>query len=459
MYKKIEKYLQQNIYPFHMPGHKRNPAFLPQNLLGLDLTEIPSMDVLSAPTDMIKELQGKIASFYGADESFLLVNGASAGVMAAVCYAGEKIVLARNAHVSAYRGLTFSGARPKYILPQIMPGGLAGGVVLENFPEGHALLVVSPTYEGFTSHIATIAKEVHAKGGILIVDEAHGAHFPFHKNFPAHALACGADIVVNSFHKTLPALSQTAVIHANRARIDIEKLRFYVNAFQTTSPSYMLMAATDFMLEKLWGESRFFDEYVSRLKRLRSELKSDVLRLTDRFPTFNMNPAPGAERCAFGEPSLFGVHDKDEGKLNFTAHTEETAEEISRLLANEYGVQMEMANGQHLLAMTSVADTDEGFDRLQLAMEDISKKLTPTRLPLDKKPMPQLEAKPILPEVLMSPREALALPSRRVSVKEAVGQVSAELVAKYPPGVAAIVPGERVMNGACENIIEMISII
>jgi arginine/lysine/ornithine decarboxylase len=410
MFQEINKYLSRGIYPFHMPGHKRNADFFPPNLHSFDITEIPEMDVLSAPTGIIKKFSERISSIYGSKESFFLTNGASAGIAAAICAAcTENTVLfaPRNAHVSLYNGLIFSGAKPMYYLPET-ENGLAVGVspdVFDNMPQGAVAFVVSPAYEGFISDIETISKKVHARGGLLIVDEAHGAHFAFHDYFPKTALQQGADIVINSLHKTLPAVSGCAVLHVREGSAELPKLRFYINAMQTTSPSYMLMAGCDFMLDKLTPQ--LFEEYVSRLKRFRQN----------------------ASGCALSLENRYGIIDA--GKLLFSLNSESS--KIAEIAAREYGIQFEMSRGRHILAMTSAADTDEGFLRLERAVKGIK------NIPCS--PLP--ENKPIiLPEIVMTPREAMH--SETEETQEAIGRISAELIADYPPGIALAVPGERI---------------
>lgn len=444
MYKKVSEYLSRDIYPFHMPGHKRNANFLPPfppGLAALDLTEIPEMDVLSSPEGIIKEFQEKIADFYGAGRSFFLVNGTSAGIVAAVCAfaaCGENIFgenketpvfVPRNAHVSLYNGLIFSGARPTYFLPEITSCGLAGGVspsFFDSLPRGAAVFIVSPTYEGFVSDIAAIAQKVHARSGVLIVDEAHGAHFSFHKYFPKSALSQGADIVINSFHKTLPAFSGCAVLHV-RQGLDLPRLRFYINAMQTSSPSYMMMAACDFMLEKLWESPDLFEEYVLRLEDIRRELpgaaESAALRLY------------GRERVGEG-----AIYDIDEGKLLF--HSSLAAEEASDIMARKYKVQLEMAKGRHLLAMTSVADTKEGFTCLKAAVSGLNEKFAPSYTFATQMRSHEL------PEAVLTPREAMLQKSEELPREKAIGRISAELIVDYPPGIALVAPGERI----CERV-------
>jgi lysine decarboxylase len=274
----------------------------------------------------------------------------------------------------------------------------------DDLPQNAVVFVTSPTYEGFMANIAEIAEKVHARGGLLVVDEAHGAHFAFHEYFPKSALSLGADIVINSLHKTLPTMSGMAVLHMKKgAKVDASRLRFFVNAMHTTSPSYFLLAQCDFALGKLWENPAFFDEYVSRLKNLRTQL----------------NPIPT----------------DDPTKLLFK--TDISAEKVAKILVDEYKIQPEMARGQSLLFMTSVADTEEGFERLVGAVHGIKKHIVPT------KKLSTLFFS-TLPKIVISPREAMLAQHEIVPAAQAVGRISAELVVEYPPGIPLLVPGERV---------------
>ncbi|MCL2355698.1 MAG: aminotransferase class I/II-fold pyridoxal phosphate-dependent enzyme [Defluviitaleaceae bacterium] len=484
MYKELEALISRGAYPFHMPGHKRNPAFFPPDLFRFDVTELPETDVLSAPAGMIKNLQQRVADFYGADESFLLTNGSSAGVAAAICATGSanadtgfspaSVFLPRNAHVSAVNGLVLSGAMPTWFMPEIFREGicadLAGGVSPKNFdnmPRGATALVVSPTYEGFVSDIATIAQKVHERDGILIVDEAHGAHFAFHDFFPTHALACGADIVINSFHKTLPMLSGCAVVHVKGRRADVSRLRFFINAMQTTSPSFLMMAQCDFAFEKLRAEPEWFEEYVRRLRRVRKEFRQAAA--SGRFSRASI-----CERAIFHSLGTHGIFDIDESKLLF--HTNANAAEISEILARDGGVQFEMAAGNHLLAMTSPADTEEGFSRLQKALAGTENEAAPPesgfagnsenrqgRTIADSRDRSERSQNRTLaapfdapPEIIMSPREAMMLPSEEVPAEAAIGRISAEIIAEYPPGIALLVPGEKIKQPAGRKTVRVV---
>jgi arginine/lysine/ornithine decarboxylase len=192
MIKQLRQYLSDDIYSFHMPGHKRNPAFLPPDLPYWDITEISGMDNLHAPHGIIDQLQKRLCAAYGADESYLLVNGSSVGILAAVfaacvaCINSPKdppVHISRNAHKSVFNALALCGGVPIYIQPEYYPDGLVGGVAPEAFSSARVAVVTCPTYEGLVCDIKAIADRVHANDGILIVDEAHGAHFSKERAF------------------------------------------------------------------------------------------------------------------------------------------------------------------------------------------------------------------------------------------------------------------------------------
>ncbi|MCL2421393.1 MAG: aminotransferase class I/II-fold pyridoxal phosphate-dependent enzyme, partial [Defluviitaleaceae bacterium] len=344
LYEELEQYINQKRYPFHMPGHKGNPAFLPPSaLISLDVTELDETDNLHSPAGCIKETERRIAGLYGADESFLLVNGSTSGIVVAigaVCGDGDVLAVARNCHRSVFSGMALAGAKPVYFLPKT--GSLfaeevtvkAVADVLKQNPEVKAVVITSPTYEGVVSDIQSIADVVHSRDCILIVDEAHGAHFPFHQAFPKGALLQGADIVVHSFHKTLPAFSQSAAVHVKGQRVDIQRLRQCLSCIQTSSPSYLIMAATDYMLNILQRNPVCFEKYVENLLDLRKTLEEVLLA------------QPGA----------------DISKLVLAVSE-------GNKIAKESHLAFEMIKDRYILAMTSVADTQAGFDALKTAMK------------------------------------------------------------------------------------------
>ena len=402
LYEELEQYNKQRPYPFHMPGHKGNPAFLPPiQLSHLDVTELENTDNLHNPTSCIKETERRISKLYGADASFLLVNGSTSGIVAAICAIcneGDLLAVDRNCHRSVHSGMILSGAKPVYFWPN-----------RGEIPKAKAVIVTSPTYEGFVLDIAAIAKEVHSWGGILIVDEAHGAHFPFHDIFPKGALLQGADVVVHSFHKTLPAFSQSAVLHVKG--LDIAPFRKQLSYIQTSSPSYLIMAATDYMLNTLQSSKHYFEGYVENLLDFR-KAASDLL-----------------------------IPNDDIGKLILA----------NPKIAKTPGLAFELTTPAYTLAMTSVADTKEGFDRLASAIKGFK----------GTSPFAGFGAEPrgfALPEVVFSPKEASTKKTKKARLKDSIGEVSGSFVAPFPPGIPLLAPGERIEQEYPDCEIEIILI-
>jgi len=443
LYENLSQYARRGLYPFHMPGHKGNINFMPPatEWLKLDVTELDETDNLHAPQASILETQRRISLFYGADESFLLVNGATAGIMAAIfchCNAGDTIAVARNCHRSVFSGMAWAGANPAYFLPEVTEEGLASRVspstvkdVLSRNASIKAVIITSPTYEGYVSDINAIAEITHEHDCILIVDEAHGAHFLFHSAFPQSALECGANIVIQSFHKTLPTFSQNAVLHTKGLATNASKrLKLALQCLQTSSPCFLLMATTDYMLNLLWKEPAHFDSYVENLLNLRNKLsKNHNIRLLEREKS----------------------HEKsyDIGKIVLTVPHGKNGNTLSQQLSEEFGLKMEMSSQSHILAMTSVADNLRAFERLAEAISlidadygtDINQeKASPTKHP----PMQ------LLPEIILPPREALGKPSRPALIAESIGKISGGFVMPYPPGIPILAPGERISQAVQE---------
>jgi len=279
---RLKEYGKSDFYAFHMPGHKRQEELgitLFPNPFSVDITEIDGFDNLHHPEGILKESMERAAAVYGADRTYYLVNGSTCGILAAISSAvsdGKKLLMARNSHKSAYHAAMLNRMETEYIYPEIIEeSGIQGGIepgelrrILEADKENRigAVFLTSPTYEGIVSDIKSLAEIVHERGIPLIVDEAHGAHFAFYEGegenrqtgrlFPRSALHCGADLVIQSIHKTLPSLTQTAVLHLKEGIADRERLEFYLRIYQSSSPSYVMMASIDNCIEYMAGEGR-----------------------------------------------------------------------------------------------------------------------------------------------------------------------------------------------------------
>jgi len=365
LYDFLSNYTKSNVYPFHMPGHKRNRAFLPDDLPRFDITEIPGSDNLRSPSGILSDFRSFISETFKADESFLLLNGSTAGVLASIIYASHiqknnnEIILHRQSHVSAYNGVLLANMHPVFIDAEPTDYGFFGSIspeniktALKNHPNAAAVFITSPTYEGITSDIDKIVNLAHNEGKIVIVDEAHGSHFSFSDYFPESAVFCGADIVIHGLHKTLPVMGQVSAVHINSSSIDLDQFGRIVSALQTSSPSYTLMAQADFSLRRLSSEPFWFENYVEMLNVLRKDLSElKRIKLLDKQS---------------------GMFDIDKSKLVFTLENLPiVGKEFEELLREKYSVQVEMSGYNHIIALTSPADTKEGFNRFIDALNEI----------------------------------------------------------------------------------------
>lgn len=415
--------------PFHMPGHKRNEALAPYLAeLGasLDVTEIPGFDDLHDASGVLMKAMARCARLFGARRSFFLVNGSTAGLLAGIRAAtkrGDSILLARNCHKSVYHAVELCGLRPVYLQPAEIPGfGCAGPVTAASVAaalRAHAdirlLVLTSPSYEGVLSDIAAIAALCHEAGVPLFVDEAHGAHLALSPDFPPSALHEGADLVVHSFHKTLPSLTQTAVLHLQSDMVDETELARNLGIFQTSSPSYLLLASLDSCVRLLEAEGPpLFAAWQARLRRFHEETASlqwlDILGR--RQPDLRLDPAKlviGTGRAGLPGPELMGI------------------------LAAAHGVQLEMALESYAIAMTGLGDTEEMMALLSRALRALDRSYGPPR---------EAPGTPPLPDMALLPHEALSAPPMLCAVEEAEGRPSAAYLWAYPPGSPLLVPGE-----------------
>ena len=439
LYSELKKYSNSDYYPFHMPGHKRRgigeiceaagEAKIPY---GIDITEIEGFDDLHHARGILKTAQERAAKVYGADETHFLVNGSTVGILSAICgitKKGDTILVARNCHKSVYHAIYLNELNPLYLYPrfdeethlsaEIEPQRVAEA--LEEHPQIRAVVLVSPTYDGVVSDVAAISEAVHARGIPLIVDEAHGAHFGFHRAFPPNSNRLGADVVIHSVHKTLPSLTQTALLHINGNLVNRRRIAEYLDMLQTSSPSYVLMASIDSCVELLEKRgSGAFESYVKNLTELRNSLKElSHLKIIET-----------------------GKYDPSKVVIS-VKNADITSKELYEMLLSEYHLQMEMTGGTYVLAMTSMGDTKEGFERLTNALFSIDNKIGSDTVDI-------IGKQPRLPAVLKI-SEAEDLPEekrRRLAWKDAAGFISLEYAYLYPPGSPLIVPGERITGSA-----------
>lgn len=458
----LEAYAGSDFYPCHMPGHKRNL----EELIGepkangaerpgraeavlaaaarLDITEIDGFDNLHEPEGVLKAAMDRAARLYRADQTFYSVNGSTAGLLTAISAAvpeGGKLIMARNCHKAVYHAVYLRRLRPVYLYPELVPGlNIAGALTADQVesalalhPDAEAVLLTSPTYDGVTADVKQIAQVAHQYGKPLIVDAAHGAHFGFHPAFPDSPVHLGADLTVVSLHKTMPCMTQTALLHVCGERVSRKRLRMFEGIYQTSSPSYFLMAGMDRCIrlteEKgaaLWDS--FFRE------------REDFLKRTQKLRALRIITAG----CRDG-----GVGRLDPGKILIeSSKTGLTGKQLYDILLEQYHLQMEMAAGNYVTAIMTCCDREEGWRRLAEALCEIDGlygKQNEEGADRTRQPYPRLDLGCIL-------SEALDAPVRKVGLAEAEGEISGAFINLYPPGIPIVVPGERLSREAVELI-------
>ncbi|KHO61501.1 ornithine decarboxylase [Thermoanaerobacter sp. YS13] len=446
LYEALMNYVKNQIIPFHMPGHKQGSTFPGEylvNLAKIDLTEVPGLDNLHNPEGPILEAQKFAAKAFGARESFFLVNGTTSGIYAAMYAAlnpDDKVLIMRNSHKSVYNGLVLTGAVPVYINPEIdYEDGIPMGVDINKLEEYlkkdesiKAVVMTYPNYYGFCSDITGISDIVHKYNKILIVDEAHGAHFPFSNNLPLSSIQAGADIVVQSVHKTLSSFTQSSILHLNSDRIDMDRLKYSLSLFQSTSPSYLLMSSLDLARDYMEKEGK---------KRLEK-----AIILAD-YARHEINTL-GEIRC-LGEEIVgsFGIVDFDRTKLTVSVKNLcITGPEAERFLRENFNIQVEMADTFNMLAMVTLADDKEKVDLLIKGIKGLE------NVKKDKKTAEEVAAYPDTPEIVLKPSEAVRQKTKLISLEEAEGRISADFIIPYPPGVPLICPGERIKKDMVKYI-------
>ena len=450
LYRALEIYSQEDYYPFHMPGHKRNPDTVNTDLpFDRDITEIEGFDNLHHPEGILKKAQETAANVYGTKECYYSVNGSTAALLAAVSATvprNGQILVARNCHKAVYHALYLRNLIPTYVYPQMdqkwwINGGISPDKVeraLAENPEIKAVLLTSPTYDGVVSDIEKIAEIVHRYEIPLIVDEAHGAHFHFSNYFPTSAAELGADLVIQSFHKTLPSMTQTAVLHNCSDRVDSRLIRRFMGIYQSSSPSYILMASMDACMEKMSSDgNEMFREFTKILEKARRRLSEcKYIRL--------VSPEIGTA----------GVFDYDRSKLLFsTRYASMTGSELAQILLEKYHIQVEMETEHYVLALAAVGDSEEGFERLCQVIEEIDQEEAQKKKEKREAEEPKAgrTAYTSLSQ-FMSITEAMESESEIRKLEESVGRISAEFGYLYPPGIPLIVPGEQITGQFIRNM-------
>lgn len=424
------KFQQQQPVSFHVPGHKNGLlSTLPDAIrpaLAYDVTELEGLDDLHHPEEAIREAQELLAEAYGTEESFFLVNGSTAGNLAmiyAVCEPGDRIIVQRNCHKSIFHALELAAAVPVFLTPTwdeetMTAAGLEALQVeqaLQQYPDAKAVVLTSPNYYGVVqAELEAIIALSHQYEVPVLVDEAHGAHLRIGGPFPASALVHGADVVVHSAHKTLPAMTMGSFLHVQGEMVKPEQLTKYLRMLQSSSPSYLLMASLDdaraYLHTYTQADHRSFEEK----RRLFLEGLSAI-------------------------PKLTVVESDDPLKLMLRVERWSGFQLKEQLEAE--GIYPELADAYQVLLVLPLLKSGQSFP-----FAEIRSRIKDAVKALASEPRTEWPEAPFQKETMSEPeytfREVSSTGSDWVPWTKAAGRVSAGAVIPYPPGIPLIVPGE-----------------
>lgn len=423
---KLISYMDENVYPFHMPGHKRISLKLP-DVYKIDITEITDFDDLHDPKGPILELEERLALLYDVSKAWFLVNGTTVGILSAILAMtkdDDHILIARNCHRSVYHAAMLNRLRTSYILPEFDENGIASPISVNDIKfelnrkkDIKLVVITSPTYEGIVSDIPEIAKIVHESGALLLVDSAHGAHLGMSKFFPENAAQQGADVVVESLHKSLPFLTQSACLLQPRENEELSRrIRENLSYLETSSPSYVFMAAAARGIEFLEKNGPgLFNELNKNLVDFYDSIKKD------------------------SKIGLLKKKGHDLSKIiilsdNYPGGGIQLEEDLKR----EANIELEMSSFEYCIALASIMDTKEGFERLKNGLIAISrnikiKKAVDTRIVI-----------PSVGQQKMNLSKAMQSDIELVEVTMAENRICAGFIGMYPPGTILVAPGEIV---------------
>ncbi|QOR35540.1 aminotransferase class I/II-fold pyridoxal phosphate-dependent enzyme [Clostridium sp. 'deep sea'] len=440
LFSALEQYSKKNITHFDVPGHKKNSqSFIAQalgaSIVKLDANSTKELDMVSNPTGVIKECESLLADAYGADKAFLLVNGSTSGVqymIMSACKPKEKILIPRNVHKSAINALIISGCVPIFLKPEVsLSCGISHGVTLKAVqeavklhPDSKAIFLMNPTYFGVVSDLKSIVEFAHKKNIAVLVDEAHGAHFPFHDKLPCNAMSVGADMATVSMHKTAGSLTQSSVLLLNQGILKKNTVRNVVNLMQTSSASYLLMASLDIARKNLVINGyQLYNKLLKEINLLKKSINDiDGLSTIDQLIV----------ECP-------GVFNYDDTKIVIKVNELGLSGfELYDILFKEYNIQVELAESYVVLAIVGVGDNEKSFENLLKALKDISKRYY-NKLPAYKINISNFLKEPVS---RITPRKAHYLEKQIVKIEESVNRISGESIMIYPPGIPLVIPGE-----------------
>ncbi|NLC76217.1 MAG: aminotransferase class I/II-fold pyridoxal phosphate-dependent enzyme [Clostridia bacterium] len=445
----VKRYIDTGTMPFHVPGHKQGKglpelaAYAGEKVLEMDLTCMPGLDNICNPRDVIAEAEALAAETFGADRAFFLVNGTTSGIQAmimAVCHPGDKLIIPRNAHKSAVGGLIMSGAHPVYIEPEIDTDfGISMGVTPEQVekaiiqhPDAKAVFVINPNYYGTASHLKEIVTVAHRYGIPVIVDEAHGAHLAFSDALPLSAMEAGADLAASSTHKLAGSMTQSSILLLREGLVSAERVKGVLNLTQTTSPSYLLLTSLDLARKQMALHGK---KLVRQTLEMAQWVK-EQLRPLEGIRLFGEDLV-GRPGCYAFDPTKVIINVTGLGMSGY---------EVEQLLREEYRLQVELSDLYNVMFVITLGDTWETVGYLVDCIKSVSKCNPLKNVVKYCPPLPEI------PSMMVLPRDAFYSETRVVPLAEAAGEISAEAIMAYPPGIPLICPGELITQSIVDYV-------
>lgn len=444
----VKKYVSDNTIPFHVPGHKQGRGipefceFVGKNTLSIDLTCLPDTDNICNPKGVIKEAEELAAEAFGADKAFFLVNGTTNGIQAmimAVCKPGDKIILPRNAHKSAFGGLIVSGAIPIYVRPEMdLEYGISTGVsvetlreALEQHPDAKGVFIINPNYYGTASNLVEIVKLAHSYGVPVLVDEAHGGHLHLSEKLPLSAMEAGADIAASSTHKLIGSMTQSSMLLMKSKLISPQRVKAVLNITQTTSPSYVLLSSLDVARKQIaLNGKELINKTIELALWAREEMRNiQGIKLFD--------PGEKTPGCEKYDITKLTINVQGLGLSGY---------DMERILRKKYRIQVELADLYNVIFLLTLADDKNTVQYLINSCKEIAEGRQLENIVKFAPPWPAI------PPVSVTPRDAMYSDTRKVPLAEAIGEVSAEMIMAYPPGIPLVCPGEYISKETVDYV-------
>lgn len=442
---------------FYAPGHKQGQgasdalrSLVGRAALAADLPELPELDNLFAPTGPIDQAQQLASQAFGGEATFFLANGSTGGIEAALLAVSsphESVLVPRNAHRSVFAGLVLSGASPVYLSPLHDPQwDLAFGVTapqieqaLQSYPDIRAVVVVSPSYHGVCADIAAIANIVHQHDAILLVDEAHGAHLGFHPDLPQGAIAAGADIVIQSTHKVLGAMTQASMLHVQGQRVNRDRLRQALQLTQSTSPNYLLLASLDAARQQM---AMAGTDLMAQTLAIAQQVR-DRLRPMPGLGVLSPEQLLAVDHSFQLDPTRLVIDVAALGLTGFAA---------DEFLHEQQRVTAELPTLRQLAFILSLGNLPADGDRLVSALDQLGQQTATLHSPSPKALPSTASMQAMFSQPSMTPRAAFFATAVTVPIAQAVGAIAADALCSYPPGIPLLLSGERITAAAIASL-------